>query len=437
MKTVVRFMTAVVPIVICLSAASQPSALTEEEILKGAHERIEKYRMGDATVIVKDRSGRPLANATVRIEQTNHDFLFGCNIYNLFRIRDPKLHQAYQERFKALLNYATLPFYWGSFERRRGQKDFERLERMARWCKENGILTKGHPLVWHNTVPAWAPRDTDKMPALLKGRVEEIVERYKGLINIWDAVNEATVSARVNNGVGLWIKEVGAAAAVGEALNWAYRKNPGAVLIYNDFNVSSDFEKLVANLIEDKQPINAIGIQSHMHSGPWPLTKAWQVCETYARFGLPIHFTELTLLSGRKKTRGDQRSRRAGWDSTPEGEKIQGDYVPKFYTVLFSHPAVEAITWWDFSDLGAWQGAPAGLVRKDMSPKPAYEKLMALIKGKWWTRTERKTDSAGKAKFRGFCGTYRIAVATPDGRKQAADVHLRKGEDNIFAVTMR
>ena len=50
----------------------------------------------------------------------------------------------------------------------------------------------------------------------------------------------------------------------------------------------------------------------------------------------------------------------------------------KFYTALFAHPAVQAITWWDFSDLGAWLGAPAGWLRRDMSPKPVYDRLMAF-----------------------------------------------------------
>ena len=48
--------------------------------------------------------------------------------------------------------------------------------------------------------------------------------------------------------------------------------------------------------------------------------------------------------------------------------------------MIFSHPAVEAITWWDFSDRGAWQRAPAGFLRDDLSPKPAYERLQQPVK---------------------------------------------------------
>jgi endo-1,4-beta-xylanase len=55
-------------------------------------------------------------------------------------------------------------------------------------------------------------------------------------------------------------------------------------------------------------------------------------------------------------------------------------------------------------------GAPAGLTRKDMTPKPIYERLHALIKGRWWTKTEAATDAAGVCRVRGFMGDYKATV---------------------------
>ena len=82
--------------------------------------------------------------------------------------------------------------------------------------------------------------------------------------------------------------------------------------------------------------------------------------------------------------------------------------MEKLYT-LSSHPKA-AITWWDLMD-GAWQGAPAGLVRADLSPKPAYSRLLARIKGTWWTK-QAVTDSHGEVHFRGFLGDFRVIVKT-------------------------
>ncbi|WP_443110867.1 endo-1,4-beta-xylanase [Butyrivibrio sp. AE3009] len=43
-------------------------------------------------------------------------------------------------------------------------------------------------------------------------------------------------------------------------------------------------------------PISAIGIQSHQHQGYWGKEKLEEVLERFAHFGLPIHFTENTLI---------------------------------------------------------------------------------------------------------------------------------------------
>jgi endo-1,4-beta-xylanase len=260
--------------------------------------------------------------------------------------------------------------------------------------------------VWHEVYPRWAPNDPDTVKPMLKARVQSIVREFQGLIDRWDVINEATVSQNFDNGVGKWVARDGAAAVVLETLQWAKEANPKALLLYNDYNLSPAFEQLVETLVKRNAPMDAVGIQSHMHRGEWTLERAWEVCETYARFGKPLHFTEITVLSGQN---GWELPR--PWASTPEGEQRQADYVERFYTLLFSHPAVEAITWWDFSDRFAWQGAPAGLLREDLSPKPAYERVRRLIREQWWTPTQTLTTNArGTVRLRGYLGTYRLTI---------------------------
>jgi len=397
--------------------------LSEREIFEGANDRIHEHRMGDAIVTVTDSDGKPVADAQVTVQQTNHAFLFGCNIFNLGHYEDDEKNRIYEERFSALLNYATLPFYWGAFEREPGKPDYDRLDRMAKRCKELGIVTKGHPLVWHEVVPAWAPADMTILEDRLRNRVTDIVKHYTGLVDIWDVINEATVSMRVDNPVGKWVKKYGDDVCVGLSLDWAREANPDAVLLVNDFNISPAYEKQLERLQKAEKPFGVIGIQSHMHSRPWPMARAWEVCETYKRFGLPLHFTELTVLSGRLKTGGDWHKRQTDWPTTPEGEKGQLEYVEKLYRLLFSHPSMEAITWWDFPD-GCWQGAPAGLVRADLTPKPAYERLLEMVKGEWWTQSEGRTDGKGEYRLRGFCGEYSV---TARGSKKSFT--LSRGEN--------
>jgi GH35 family endo-1,4-beta-xylanase len=414
-------------------AAIEPAAVEE---------CIRRNRTGTLKVIVRDASGKAVPGATVRVRQTRHAFLFGCNIFALNPDDASPLQRLYQERFKAVFNFATLPFYWGSYEPQRGAQQHERLTAMARWCVDNGLTAKGHPLIWHEVYPRWAPSDPDTVIPMLEARVRDLIPRYRGLVTVWDVLNEANNAPDyAQTGVGAWIKRDGGPTVVARALRWAREAaNTGAgaagakpQLLYNDFNTSEANVQLLEGLRERKSLPDAIGIQSHMHGGVWPLEHLWGTLERFAVFGKPLHFTEATVVSGNKPS--DPAGR---WETTPEGERAQAEYVERFYSILFSHPAVEAVTWWDFSDLNAWQGAPAGFLRKDMSPKPAYDRLAALIKTKWWTNARSSTDAAGSCTTRAFQGSHEIEVTDARGRRATVKAELPMGRKSVtVAVTLR
>jgi len=409
------------------AGAEASAGHSEDDLLATAQQRIEQHRKADAVVVVVDAQGKPLPGARLKIEQTRHAFLFGCNIFRWGRLQNERLEHAYRRRFAALLNYATLPFYWWSYERERGKPNHDYTQRVARWCKEQGIVCKGHPLAWNHADPRWLPEKPDEILRLQLGRIDDCVGRFAGLIDRWDVINEVThfdrqsFVERAPRYTAMWSR-VGQVELARQCFLHARRANPRATLLINDYRTDSAYERVIEQLVDDRgrRLYDVIGIQSHMHGGTWSNEKIWEVCQRYARFGVPLHFTETTILSGQ---RGWQRTQ--PWLTTPAGEAQQAREVVRFYTMLFSHPAVEAITWWDFSDNGAWQGAPAGFLRRDMSPKPAYEELMRLIKGRWWTRLDAATDEQGSARFRGFLGDYRV-TATADGHSAGASFVLRK-----------
>lgn len=420
-----------------LTAARPWSRLTageppDQEILAQAQDRIPQHRQGAGVVVVRDAEGRPVAGATVQVEQVRHEFLFGCNLFRFGRLPTPELEQQYRQRFAALLNFATLGFYWPMYEPVQGRPQYAYTDQVLDWCRQQGIRCKGHPLVWDFADPRWLPREFEEIRRLSHGRVREIVSRFQGRIDIWDVVNEPTHLGRFKTRLGEWAQALGAVRYVAEHLRVARAANPKATLLVNDYRTDPAFEAILDKLREDGRLLfDAIGIQSHMHDGPWPLRRVWAVCDRLARFGRPLHFTETTVVSGPRRGPGQN------WEPTnPEGEARQADYVPQFYTALFGHPAVQAITWWDFSDHGAWQRAPAGLVRADMSPKPVYERLLDLIKNRWWTRASGRTDAQGQLQVQAYYGWHRISVQLPNGRTATQEVHWPRGQPNRFELTV-
>jgi GH35 family endo-1,4-beta-xylanase len=377
-----------------------------------------------------------MAGAKVRIEQLRHEFLFGCNLFLLNRCADANQEQEYRNRFAALFNYCTLGFYWASYEMERGKPAYDYTDKVLEWTYQQGINCKGHPLVWDHRAgsPRWLPDDPAEIEKLVYERVRGIVSRYRRHIDVWDVVNEPThLPEGVNKSkIAAWGASVGSVPYVGEPLRIARAANPDAMLLVNDYRTDAPYFQILSNLKTERGfPMDAIGIQSHMHEGPWPLHKLSSVCERYAQLGLPIHFTETTILSGSRERRSDP------WgQTTPEQEAAQAEHAAKFYTILFAHPTVQAVTWWDLSDYHAWQHAPAGLLRDDMSPKPSYEFLHKLIKHQWWTRAEGQTDAEGNCELSAFYGHYRIDAEGSTGRKTTAEAQVKRGRSNVVTLRM-
>lgn len=419
-------------LILVVAARSLPADEPDDRWKAAAAERIEKHRKADATITVVDQAGAPVADAKMAVEQVRHEFLFGCNFFQFDKYRTDAEKEAYCTQFASLFNYATLAFYWPSYEWVQGRPNREYTQRAAQWCRDHGIAVKGHPLAWNYSEPRWLPDDLDEVRRLQLQRVTRCVTEYRGLIDRWDVVNEAThfnrddLRRRAPKLTRMW-EETGRVEFVDLCFEAARHANPDATLLINDYRVDPEYAKVIERMakVDGKRAYDVIGIQSHMHQGTWTNAKLWGVCERFATFGVPLHFTELTILSGKN---GWELPR--PWASTPDGEQLQAEEVERVYTELFSHPAVTAITWWDFADRGAWQGAPAGLLNTDLQPKPAYHVLHNLIKDQWWTRLEKRTDAQGQVAFRGYLGDYRVKVTAPSGKVVQFDVTLVRDAPN-------
>jgi endo-1,4-beta-xylanase len=378
------------------------------------------HRTANVALTIRGVDGSPLAGQEVLVEQLSHAFRFGCTGFEAIELAGGQLDadgrvvsERLLEHWLQLFNTATLPYYWARFEPERGRPDTARVLAAARWFADRGCTVKGHPLCWHTLAPDWLlSLPTREIEMELRARITREVTDAAGLIDTWDAVNEAVIMPvfdRLENGITRLCRELGRVETVRLAFETARRANPGATLLLNDFDMSADYERLVEDCLQAGIRIDALGLQSHMHQGYWGVEKTLDVLERFSRFGLPLHFTESTLVSGRLMPPEvvDLNDYQVDdWPSTPEGEARQAEQVVTHYSTLLSHPAVAAVTWWGLAD-GGWLKAPSGLVRVDGTPKPAFDALRGLIRGEWWLApTRRMTDDQGRVRFAGFLGEY-------------------------------
>lgn len=140
---------------------------------------IEKYRKADGEIVLAN-IGR---KRDVKIEQVEHEFIFGAHIFNFNQLGTKERNDRYKELYGTLFNRATVPFYWKEFELEQGKPRFATeyrdteeywnnckdpyvekhwrrpsTDQIVEFCEQKGIRMHGHVLVWGNRkfqMPYW------------------------------------------------------------------------------------------------------------------------------------------------------------------------------------------------------------------------------------------------------------------------------------------
>lgn len=328
------------------------------------------------------------ARHRIRRQGPRPGFLFGCNAFGYARSEE------YARRYNELLNFATLPFYRASTEKVEGRPDYSRVEAILEKMAGTPILTKGHPLVWFHYAGIPEFLRTKSWEELKKSCREYVlgsVLRFRSRIHVWDVINEAHDWA---NELDLSHEQLLAVTRL--AAETVRMADPTAFRIVNSCctwseyvatgrNYKGEMRKPVRSVLEyhraveeAKVPYEAIGLQ--LYNPQRDMLEIERQLERFFVFGKPIHITELGISSANEPVRMGEEIRRPGrrvWHGSQWSEQIQADWLEQFYTICYSKPQIEAVSWWDFSD-------PAfiphgGLLRPDFTPKEAYHRLKGLL----------------------------------------------------------
>jgi GH35 family endo-1,4-beta-xylanase len=321
-------------------------------------------------------------------------FLFGCNAFRFANGPD-----WYREYFTQLFNYATLPFYRGSVEPRRGEVDYSRQDALVNALAKTSILCKGHPLIFlvAEATPAWLKNlPFEETQALCVSHVREAISRFRSRLHVWDVINEMHVQPESDTDMKGFTRQQGVELTV-SALKAAREADPTCYRVVNNTGTWCDYymgrkpapwQQTVydyLSLLKDAGADNeAIGLQ-YYHSGR-DMLEFERNLETFQTFGKAVHLTELGISSsaeGAEKSSwwgGGPGGARFVWHGEEFTESSQADWFEQVYTIAYSKPWVQAITTWDFAD-------PAfiphgGLMNRDGTPKESYHRLAALL-AKW------------------------------------------------------
>jgi len=418
---------------------------------------IETYRKGWARVTVTDPDGKPVPAARVKIRQTGHDFKYGANLFMLDEFSAAEQNRKYEQQFADAFNLATLPFYWNTLEPEPGKprfaKDSPKIYRRPapdlclEYCERHGIEPKAHCLNYESFTPAWAVGPVMTEKRLLEKRFRELAERYAARIPSWEVTNETFWGMNLHR-----LNFYDEPDFVEWSFDTADRYFHTNRLIINEahcriwdnehfYGNRSPYFMQVERALAHGARVDSVGMQFHMFyraeqelketAQYYDPERIFQVLDTYARLGTSLQITEMTI---------------PAYSNAGEDEELQAEIIRNLYRMWFSHPAMEAIIYWNLVDGFAYGTTPGdmaagenyfygGLIRYDFTPKPAYLAIRDLFEKTWRTNLEAATDADGVVDFKGFYGEYEVEIDA-DSRHRTRAFHLGRGLNPKLTVSL-
>lgn len=409
---------------------------------------IERYRKADCTVGVDAAEG-----TEVRVEQLDHAFGFGCNIFNFDQLGDDAQDAEYKAAFcvGGLFNAATVPFYWKDLEPECGRIRFTSgprdepafwkryladhrgevirhdggtpcewrrpaPDRVLAFCASNNVAVHGHAIIYPSYRIPWLQervKSADDMARYMKRRIADIASYYGDTVPQWDIVNES-------------VDRDSPVDDPDDAICWGeYNSKCGDTHIFLPkdytlmcFRTAEDlFPKSVRLCINESWPvrgvyppfcrklmrqgarIDVIGFQRHQFSAENALLMARGLPTPAHRHSwLPEEqlrdFAQLEALDRpiHVSEITIPAPRGVGDLTDEEADAIQARLMCDNYRLWFSRPSVYRISYWNLVDGIGGEILYSGFYNRDMTKKAAYHALHDLIWKKWMTRLAVKVE---------------------------------------------
>jgi endo-1,4-beta-xylanase len=442
---------------ICFVVKSQQYDVHVPWKLEGANERIDTYRKGKAKLlfVLDDQKSE---SANLNLELANHAFNFGVSMTQEGPFEGTAYQDMYRQRVSEVFNFVTLGFYWGARDEKRGLNDFnKRMDDKISWAVRNKMKIKGHPLLWHESLPKWVinNNDPEELEKIIYKRIKDLILSYPEII-YWDVYNEAVAPFKEHvtpSGVTRWIEYKGgiypAMLALYDLVN---QTDPAKIYTNNHYQPKDpEFFKLNEFFIEQEVGYQAIGMQAHMQTQDNVLEEQELIdlIDSFRSLGKDIQFTEITVTSSKlfkdwkdhqvflnKRKEAQKKGRKLTLPSLEERENYQAAYIKDLYTLLFSQPSVSSVTMWNLTDRNAWRGHAGGILDQELQPKKAFYTLKTLIKETWTTKIGKDINLNEEFHFTGFYGQYQGTVKVGDQLYKFSFDH-RKENEGVIKIILR
>jgi endo-1,4-beta-xylanase len=284
--------------------------------------------------------------------------LTGCAVDMALLRGDEGYRSLMAEQYSIVVGENCMKFK--AMEPEAGKYFFGDADALVGFAEAHGMKVRGHNFVWHEALPDWFAGTVTKENAkkIMTDHILAVGGRYQGRIHSWDVVNEA-VWPKDGRPDGLrssspWFEMMGP-----EYLEIAFRTarqaDPKALLTYNDYGIEYDTEEestkrravlgLLRRLKAANVPVDAVGIQSHIHAGAkdgYDRGVA-ELTRGAKELGLEVFVTEL-----------DVKDDGVEFDDMALRDKAVAATYLDYLTEVLKSREVKAVLTWGVSDAHTW-----------------------------------------------------------------------------------
>ena len=343
--------------------------------------------------------GRPQVEDPTGYKDTYKDYFTVGVAVNMMNVTDPDQMALIRKNFNSIT--AENDMKPVSLQPREGEWNWENADRIADFCRENGIPLRGHCLCWHSQFADWMFVD-DKGNEVskevfyerLRTHIHAVVNRYKDVVYAWDVVNEAIADG--DGRMNPWTKEVPSPYRqsrhfklcgdefIAKAFEFAREADPDALLFYNDYNAADPAKRdriydMVKKMKEAGVPIDGLGMQGHYNIYGPSMADVEAAIQKYSTIVDQIHFTELDVRIN-EEMGGFLRFSRGEAKPVPEHLKVvqEDQYADLFRIFRKYKDVVTNVTFWNLSDRDSWLGQNNYPLPFDVEYKP--KRVYSIIK---------------------------------------------------------
>ena len=265
----------------------------------------------------------------------------------------------------------------GEIHPKEGVWNWERADKIANFCRENGIKLRGHCLCWHSQFADWMFTDKKGKPVKkevfyerLREHIHTVVNRYKDIVYAWDVVNEAMADDgrswpgreqspyRQSRHFQLCGDEF-----IAKAFQFAREADPNALLFYNDYScVDVGKRERIYNMVKKMKdagvPIDGIGMQGHYNIYFPSEEQLEKAIVRFKELVNHIHITELDLRMNQEMGGQLQGFSRGEAKPIPAYmNTLQTDQYARLFKVFRKHKdVIDCVTFWNLGDRDSWLG---------------------------------------------------------------------------------